>query len=257
MTEYEGLFAEFYDVLHPHALEAPNYVRFARESGGSVLELGCGTGRLLIPLAREGVRITGLDNAPDMLELCRRKLLAEPEEVRRRVTLVAGDLREFVLEEEFALVFLACDTARHLLESEDAIRCFVRAREALAPNGRLVVDTSLPDLPAMVEANGKEETGEFEHPETGHRFCSRFRAEYDFLRQRERNEIQLTEIAEGEVVSRARARTELTWFHPRELEVLLGTAGMRVVERFGSHRRDPLGPESRELILVATPAPES
>jgi SAM-dependent methyltransferase len=253
LTEYEGFFAEFYDILHGHAYEADHYVRFAEESGGTALELGCGTGRLLLPLARAGITVTGIDDADDMLARCRAKLAAEPEEVRARATLVKADLRDFALDDRYGLIFIACNTAQHLLTTEDAVACFRRVREHLAEDGRFVVDFSVPDFPGMVEANGGEEVTEYVHPETGLQIVCRFRADYDFLAQRERNVIHLAEYDGEAVVREATAEAEMTWFLPREFRTLLGLAGLEVVAEYGSQKRTPLGPESREMIFVARP----
>src|SRR5688500_8881701 len=80
------------------------FVDEAARSGGPVLEVGCGTGRVLIPTARAGVEIVGLDLSDHMLERCRANLSSESEEVRSRVTLVKGDMRSFRLGREFRLV---------------------------------------------------------------------------------------------------------------------------------------------------------
>src|SRR5512136_1735449 len=91
--EYMSI-AELYDHVVPYRERADVgfFVEAAKGSGGPVLEVGCGTGRVLIPTARAGVEITGLDLSPHMLEVCRRKLKDEPEEVRSRVRLVQGDM---------------------------------------------------------------------------------------------------------------------------------------------------------------------
>ena len=95
----------------------------AREAGGEVLELGCGTGRVLIPTARSGVEITGLDLSPDMLKVCRKKLEAEPEEVRARVRLVEADMRQFELSRTFRLVTLPFRPFQHLTTVEAQLAC--------------------------------------------------------------------------------------------------------------------------------------
>ena len=91
--------AEFYDstLVYLERKDVEFYVAEARAAGGPVLELGCGTGRVLLPAARAGVEITGLDASANMLERCRAKLAAEPEAVRGRATLVRGDLADFDL----------------------------------------------------------------------------------------------------------------------------------------------------------------
>ena len=92
--EYAGA-AEFYDYVVPYSTrgDVEFYVDEALAANGPVLELGCGTGRVLIPIARAGVTIDGLDGSPKMLERCREKLQAEPAKVQSRVTLHEGELR--------------------------------------------------------------------------------------------------------------------------------------------------------------------
>src|ERR1051326_5853005 len=80
------------------------YVEEAKAAGGPALEIGCGTGRILIPTARAGVTITGLDGSTEMLARARAKLAAEPAPVRQRATLVQADMRDFELGARFALI---------------------------------------------------------------------------------------------------------------------------------------------------------
>jgi len=97
-TEY-GFTAEFYDHVVPYRerQDVAFFVELAREAGGPVLEVGCGTGRVLIPTARAGFEIVGLDLSPSMLAVCRESLAQEPAEVQARVELVEGDMRDFDL----------------------------------------------------------------------------------------------------------------------------------------------------------------
>jgi len=250
-SEYAGLFSEFYDAIHENANEAPGYVALAREAGDPVLELGCGTGRLLLPLARDGIAITGIDSSPDMLDRCLAKLEAEDEAVRGRVHLVQAGLTDFRLEEEFGLVFLACNTANHLLEPEDAIACFRRAADHLRPGGLLVIDNSVPDFAAMAEADGVEEAADYVNPVTGLQLVCRFSARFDFPNQREVNEIELEERDGTEITRQIRAETVMTWYTPRELSLLLTAAGLPAEGVYGSLRRDPLTADSREMIAIA------
>ena len=86
----------------------------AQALGGPLLELGCGTGRLTLPLARAGHRIVGIDTAPHMLARCRTKLEAEPGPVRDRVTLVEADMTSFDLNEGFAQIHCPFGSFHHL-----------------------------------------------------------------------------------------------------------------------------------------------
>src|SRR5271167_3362574 len=91
--------SEFYDStpLYAERRDIEFYVAEGHAAGGPVLELACGTGRVLLPTARAGVEITGLDSSERMLAQCRARLASEPEEVRRRAVVVPGDLASFEL----------------------------------------------------------------------------------------------------------------------------------------------------------------
>ena len=92
--------ADLYDYVVPYRTRADInfFVEAARASGGPVLEVGCGTGRVLIPTARGGTDIVGLDLSPHMLQVCRERLKNEPEAVRSKTWLVQADMRHFDLE---------------------------------------------------------------------------------------------------------------------------------------------------------------
>ncbi len=96
-TEQYAATAEFYDYVVPYQTRADVafFVDTARASGGPVLEVGCGTGRVLIPTARAGIAISGIDLSPQMLDVCQRRLAQEPVEVQRRVQLDLADMRDF------------------------------------------------------------------------------------------------------------------------------------------------------------------
>lgn len=95
----DEVFAGVYDVQWPPPeageVDIPLLLDYAAAQGGPVLELACGTGRVVLPLARAGHLVTGIDSSPQMLAQARAKLAPEPEEVRQRVTLVHGDMRDF------------------------------------------------------------------------------------------------------------------------------------------------------------------
>ncbi len=112
---------------------------------GPFLELGCGTGRLLLPMARAGRDVTGLDLAEHMLARCRDKLGAEPPEVRERVTLLEADMTAFELSQRFAMVCCAFGSFHHLRMVEHQLSCLERCREHLLPGGTLVLDLINPD----------------------------------------------------------------------------------------------------------------
>ena len=134
--------AEFYDHVPRYATRADVdfYVQAAAASGGPVLELGCGTGRILIPTARAGIEIVGLDAAAGMLDACRQRLQSEQPAVRERVRLHQGDMRHFDFGSRFRLVTIPFRPFQHLVTVEDQLACLGAIRHHLVPGGRLVFD---------------------------------------------------------------------------------------------------------------------
>jgi SAM-dependent methyltransferase len=140
MTElYDELSSEFYD-YHSKRGDIEFFKGYALESGGPVLELGCGTCRVLIPTARAGVNITGLDLSAEMLKLCRKKLDTEPASVKNRAKLVQADMRRFNLHHRFSLVTITFGPFNNLLNVQDQLDCLARIHQHLNPGGRLVFD---------------------------------------------------------------------------------------------------------------------
>ncbi|HTJ84216.1 MAG TPA: class I SAM-dependent methyltransferase, partial [Polyangiaceae bacterium] len=121
------------------------YVDRAEQSGGPVLEYGCGNGRILIPTARAGIEITGVDLSDTMLADLERRLADEPRDVRARVTVKKGDMRSLALRKKFALVTCPFNAFLHLYERSDIERFLARVKAHLAPKGRFLFDISVPD----------------------------------------------------------------------------------------------------------------
>ena len=108
--------APYYDVTHTDLADDLGLVlALAHKAGGKVLELGCGTGRLLLPLARAGYTVTGLDSSREMLTLTRHKLAEETADIRGRVRLIEGDMTDLsVCGRDFALIIIPYNTFMHL-----------------------------------------------------------------------------------------------------------------------------------------------
>jgi SAM-dependent methyltransferase len=159
---YEGSIAELYDYVGPYRTrpDIAFIVEAAATAGGPVLEIGCGTGRVLIPTARAGVEIVGLDLSPDMLTVCRTRLLDEPESVQSRVTLVQADMRGFALGRTFALVTIPFRPFQHLLTVEDQLSCLQSIHQHLENEGLLILDIFNPSLEALVNRPVGEELDE-------------------------------------------------------------------------------------------------
>lgn len=152
--------ARGFSVEHAHyTQDIPFWRAAAARLGSPVLDLGCATGRVALPLARDGAEVWALDRSPAMLAELERVLDAEPTEVRQRVRIVRGDLAGFRLEAEFRVVLIAMNTLQALTEPADRLACLTAVREHLAPGGELIFDVALPDAEEIVTTMGIERPG--------------------------------------------------------------------------------------------------
>lgn len=151
-----SLFVRAYDVFYrqpspPIVGDIEFYQELARDTASPVLELACGTGRIAIPLAEQGIEITGVDISDGMLALAQRKREALPEVARQRLVLLAGDMCGLELNRQFGLVFVAFRSFQHLLTAELQRTALAIMRRHLARGGRLVLHLFDPRLDLLIE----------------------------------------------------------------------------------------------------------
>jgi SAM-dependent methyltransferase len=230
------------------------YVDEARNSGGSVLEVGCGTGRILLPVARSGRTITGLDSSGQMLARCEAKLGEEPEVVRERVTLHERDARDFDLGRQFDLVIAPFRVVQHLTTSEDQMRFLDSVSRHLPPAGRFVFDVFNPNFAALVSADGKEHE---DTPETRLPDGRSFRRAGRVSRVRWIDQVSEIELVyyisdgSGDRTERRVQSFDMRWFLRVELVHLLARGGFSVRSIYGDFDRSPLTDGSPEQIVCA------
>jgi len=258
-VEYSPQLAAVYDQVAEYATrgDVDFFVREALESGGEVLELGCGTGRVLLPVARAGIGVIGLDLSEPMLEVLRGKLAAETQGVRRRVQLLRGDLRDFDLGRRFALITLPFRPFQHLLSVEEQMSCLECAGRHLAPGGRLILDVFHPNLEALSRRT----------PTAAQEKASRTRLR-DGRSMQGRDRVlavrRAEQVIEGEIVyeltgpdgsvERVVHAFALRYFFRYEVEHLLSRCGFRIAALYGDYDRSKFQDDSPEMIFVADKA---
>jgi SAM-dependent methyltransferase len=141
----DGLLVQVYDNQTIAEWEAsqndlPFYLEEATVAGGSLLELGCGTGRLLIPLLSSGLEVSGLDASAAMLEVARQKREHLSPELAIRLHLHQGDMSEFELGQQFALILIPFRSFQLLLTPEAQRRCLNCINRHLAPRGKVIIN---------------------------------------------------------------------------------------------------------------------
>jgi SAM-dependent methyltransferase len=253
----EAFIADLYDLVVPYR-NRPDVAFFVDEavaSGGRVLEVGCGTGRVLIPTARAGVEITGIDSSETMLARCRESLVAETDEVRLRVKLITADMRELDLGDRFQLITLPFRPFQHLLTVEDQLACLNTLRRHLAEEGRLILDLFNPWLHVLtkddlgVESDAEEE---FTTPD-GRRVIRKHKiVERDLLEQIIQSELIYYVTHTDGREERLVHAFPLRYLFRFEAEHLLTLAGFEVEALYNDYERSPYGSTyPGELIFVA------
>ena len=147
MVNY-GPASKYYDLFGSRN-DIAFYRDLAVRHGRKALELGVGTGRVAIELAKAGVSILGLDNSKYMLAVARQKLKRENPSVRQLVRLKLGDIRGFKLEETFPFVYIASSTFEHCVTEKDQINCLKSIYTALQKGGILAFDISQPNRKSL------------------------------------------------------------------------------------------------------------
>lgn len=226
------------------------YVEEAKASRGPppVLELGCGTGRILIPIARAGSTMVGLDSSKQMLERCRANLSREPAPVQQRVTLHQRDMHEFDLGAQFPLIIAPFRVFQHLTTVDAQLRFLANVARHLAPQGRFVFDVFNPRFAVLVSADGTERE---DTPETTLPDGRTFRRAYRIARVRWVDQVSEAELIYYVDGKRYVQAFEMRWFLPAELQHLLARAGFQVRQVYGDFARGPLVDGAPEQVVVA------
>jgi SAM-dependent methyltransferase len=162
LSSYDAI-AELYDPWSASVVEdVAFYLEEARRSGGPVLELGVGTGRIAVPIAADGILVIGVDSSRAMLEICARRAALAGVQLDLRV----GDLRTPPVTERVPLVICPFRSLLHMHTDEDRLAVLGAAHDLLVPAGRFVFDVFTPDADDIAQTQGKwleREPGIFEH----------------------------------------------------------------------------------------------
>jgi SAM-dependent methyltransferase len=241
-----GTFARLFSAQYAEfAEDLPVWQHLAREAGSPILEIGCGAGRVLRVLARDGFDVTGIDTSPEMLRRAREAL---PAELRSRVRFVDQDVRSLDLPDRYRLILAPCNTLAGLPDV-DLAQALTRSRAHLHPGGSLAFEVPCPSQ-AEVTTDSSEPLDTFLDPESG-------------------NPVQ---VYAAQQVSPEGVRVEVVWrydelrpdgiveswtlpttFHlrgPEDYGRLLTDAGFADVRFFGNYDLEPLGPDSPQVMIV-------
>ena len=249
MSQFDA-FARYYDADYGAIDDdVPFYRELARRTGGPVLEVMCGSGRLLLPLAREGLRLAGVDVSAAMLQLARERLSAAG--LSERVELLEADIRERAPDGPFGLAIVAINSFMHLAGTHDQLAALARIHAALRPGGLLAIDVFNPDPRTLAEQHGALALYKsFRLADGTH--VQKFVAQHaDMATQLNHVTFIYDEVdAEGRL-QRGMLPFTMRWVYRYELEHLLARAGFALDALYGSYDLEDYSAESELLLTVA------
>lgn len=254
MSTYGDTWGEWYDRIHVRDDDLPFWTEEARVSGGPVLELGCGTGRVAIPIAQTGIHVVGLDNSRELLRIARTKA-RNLRLSRDQIQFMYGDMRRFSLKQQFSLVCIPFNSFLLLLSVAEQFQALLAIRKHLIPSGRLIIDIFVPDLDRLVSDQGVEPSkGERIESDSDQQLILREQSFCDNFNQiiTARNIIEQRD-PEGKLAQTVLKEYQLRYIHRFEMQHLLAAAGYNVLDIYGSYERHSLDEEDPRMIWVATP----
>lgn len=252
MSAFYTTVARFYDSENADKSDdLEMYSRLAADTDGEILDVGCGTGRVLLHLARSGRRVHGIDNDCAMLDRLDKKLAQLPQ-LRDYISYLRGDILERRMDQSFSLILLTYNALMHFHEQETQIVLLKKLRACLDDGGRLVID--LPNAgPAFAAEDSDALTFErsFLDRDTGHLVMLQSLNYLDRAQQMLTVEWIYDEIDGSGGVKRLIAPHKLRYFFLPELQLLLERAGFTLKAVYGDTDDAPYDADSERMIAHA------
>jgi ubiquinone/menaquinone biosynthesis C-methylase UbiE len=225
-----------------------------------ILELGCGTGRITLPLAIEGAsfdcEVIGLDSQPEMLKSAEQHRESMSPENRGRLRFLSGDMRTFSAEPKIDLIVIPCSSMSHVLELDDQIAVFKRCYENLNPGGRFVVEVTMPNMAAYADSFSVPQRTPIEidldrtDESDGTRLIRRKTTRYLSDQQLAQIRFLYEKYRHGRGIESNIDDFASHVFFPRELALLFIHAGFEIERTLGDYRSRPLSANSPLIIMI-------
>lgn len=257
MEGYQGIRAKLYDALA--SLRQPDDIEFYKEealqTGDSVLELGCGTGRVLIPLAESGLQVVGLEPYSPMFEIAKQNISRLKNEDQERIQVIEGDMRDFSLGRQFSTILIPYRAFHHVLTPENQRKTLLCIHKHLDDNGILIIHNGDPKLDALVSAStgntGITKLSEFIHPETGNRVILWGNRRCNLETQISEWHYTYEELDEyGVTISRIHNTDTTRHVFKNEMQYLLELCGYNIKALYGNFHRDSYRYGREQVWLV-------
>lgn len=254
MPGFYATIARYYDAEHSDQTEdIPFYVALAEDYGGPIIDIGCGTGRVMIPLALEGHEVHGIDSEEAMLVIAEQRRRADPR-LRDSLTFHLGDVLTHPLDKRFKLVLVPYNGLMHFHEQEAQLALLKRLRSWTLDDGLLVLD-----LPNAGDVFASQDTEAiilertFLEPETGHLVMQQSVSFLDRVEQVMHVTWIYDEVSADGSVKRTIAPIRWYYYFFAELKLLLAAAGFEVEEVYGDLDFGPFVDGCPRMVVLAKP----
>ncbi len=254
MPGFYATIARYYDAEHADKIDdLPLYDEIAAEYGQPILEIGCGTGRVVFHLAQSGYTVHGIDNEASMLERARHRLNTQPH-LKDLLTLHQGDVFTYSLEGQYKLTLLSYNALMHFHDQDAQLALLKRLREWTDDDGLLVID-----LPNAGETFASQDNDAitlertFIEPENGHLVMQQAVSYLDRVEQLMHVTWIYDEVAGDGVVKRTVAPVVFRYFFYSEVCLLLKQTGFTVEAVYGDTERAPFEDGCERMIILARP----
>ena len=257
MEEYCEVRALYYDLTEGPWDYVEFYVEHAKQHASHVLDLGCGTGRVAIPIAQAGIPVSGIDFSPHMLARAETRVAGLPDGVRRRITLSQGSMAEFDLDESFDLAIIPARSFNHVLCPKDQRSTFKSIHRHLRPGGRLafdVFDAARGKLIQKTYQGLTKDDREYINPDSGNRVITfSGQISHDPPNQIEGWSAAYDEVDQtGKLIERKYSEFKTRYTFRYEMHYLLELCGFEVEDVFSDFTRRPYeGGSSIQLWLAS------
>ncbi|MBD3210782.1 methyltransferase domain-containing protein [Candidatus Micrarchaeota archaeon] len=236
--------ARRYDLIYGDLADLEYYMNEARNARGKVLEVGCGTGRILLHLLEEGIDAQGLDSSPEMLAVLKEK--AEKKGLEPRVS--CADMLDFSLDDRFQLIILPYRTFLHLKNKSDMEKALLNLKKHLEPGGRLILHVYKP-LEEDLSMQGEYHHFETEHLETpeGERYTIDWHLQYEPVGRMAHYRVVLR-LAGGE---KHTYEMDIHLVKMKELGEMLKECGYKNIKAYWGFDYIPFKGEPGEVVWIA------
>jgi len=240
--------------------DIPMYIRHAEILGGPILELGSGTGRVILHLAKQGFDVWGLDNSVGMTSIARQRVAELQDQLPGQVRFVDGDMRTDVIDEiGFKLIFIAYNTFLHLIERDDQLTTLRNMYQMLSDDGRIIIDIFTPRHRDLSQYDYHRQElpiyrGVYQDELSGITYVRNDRIQLDLANQLQVVEFIYDKIGSDGSIDRESHSVESRYIFRPEMELLLELSGFDIIELRGGYQKDSAYDyhNSEVMVFIAT-----